>query len=179
MKRALLFLLLLGLAGCAAMGGQLSSAPPTGATLVLLKELVIPAGESGVYIQDGEIKSSFWGVRQYYPFCRLEVDASNENARTVKPGEFIVVDVRQDVLYAGADEPLRVAQAGLVLAGDAVSHRVYTTFLRLGSDTQPDVNRLTCKRWAYPQDWPVPPDTDEIRRTLAGVFSLRLPQAPR
>lgn len=157
-------------------------AVPAGSRLVLNQPLSFQPGQVSVHVQNGQV-IPITAVQKYDPFCKFELYGRPEAARTVAPGDMTVTRTRQHrqdgtfsrlqgVQLAGVS--LRVlAQAGGEPDGGPPLWS-FLTHMDLRSATQPDVFRLTCLRWAYP-GMAEHVTIEEIRRTLAPLFTLRLP----
>jgi hypothetical protein len=150
---------------------------PAGSRLVLEHELTIPGNRAAVYIQGGQL-SSYWNVNPYYPYCKFELRAPGDTAQKVQPGEFIVTRAYQETPLTVRNAPQRFDGAVRLVRvsaedSEGVSATVFATTMRLRSERQPQVSRMTCAQWGYPpQDGHL--SIAEIRKTLAGLFTLRL-----
>ena len=146
---------------------------PIGSTFTLNRELTIEANQTTVYLQNGRIEL-VGNIDIYHPNCKFELFTISEQARTVEPDTFVVtrvVDQREDVsrqwpLYAS----LTVAESG-----GGPMHETYATTMWLESRKQPDVFRMSCRRW----DWVNMGEylsINEMRQTLGDYFTLTLAQ---
>jgi hypothetical protein len=183
MVRALMFVAasfaaLAGCLGASYVGNENSPyyLVPVGSRLTLHRALTIPGDQVAVFLQDGRLISS-GGVRTLYPHCKFEVRRIATSARSVRPDEFIVTRVTQELVHSVDAGTLRYASAlrtrGVSTDGDGPSLQAFATYLYLASDRQPDVFRLGCGQWGYmPRDRHV--TIAEIRRTLGDVFTLRV-----
>ena len=151
--------------------------PPVGSTIELKKPLSVPGGRTRIFIQGGKV-SSLGGVDQYRPNCNFEVRTLADQPREIKPEDFPVVRVQrvtEEVVQL--ELPRRVA--GLGLAGmdsdSSLPMVVRGVHLWIGSDTQPDVMRMTC-RGAFADAWAAEmPSIDQMNRALGDYASLQLP----
>ncbi len=143
---------------------------PVDSTLVLNQPLTIPVRHKRVYFQDGR-PLAFYEVNQYQPWCVLRIRAKKDVAQTIAPDEFVVSEVTREHLYELARLPILVAQFDP--GGTEMTYEVVATRMELSSDTQPDVQRLSCSRWRIPQDryWVA---IRHVRETLGSIFDLRL-----
>lgn len=153
----------------------------TGATLVLNREILVPAGRARVFIQDGgtsagghsRVSGSF---DHYRPHCGLEVRHVDHAGFTIRPDEFRITRVQGTLQQVVSRAPLRVAGLSLVSGGmdgdgSAAYHEGYHFWLM--SATQPEVRRMSCYgTFAEPPDL-APPTLDEIARALGDVAELR------
>jgi hypothetical protein len=151
---------------------------PAGSRLILERELTIPPEQLAVYVQDGRVLRS-GEVRHDRPFCKFELHRLAPNARTVSPDDIVVVRASQQIHSnpVARGEPVLVADNAF---GDMVESLVappihsFATRMDLRSEKQPDIFRLTCAQWGE-RRFGRHVTISEMRRTLAGVFTLRLP----
>jgi len=143
---------------------------PLGSTFTLNRELTIQPDQTSVYLQNGKIELVS-NVDFYRPHCKFELFTISEQARVVEPDTFVVtriVDQREDV---ATQWPL---YAGLGMAvGDGPIHLTFSTTMYLESRIQPDVFRMNCKQW----DWPNTGDflsINQMRQALGDYFTLTL-----
>jgi hypothetical protein len=100
----------------------------------------------------------------------------------VRPDEIVITRTVQEINQGASTlaDTILVARNSLGLsisdgAPSGPSIQSFSTRMELRSEKQPEISRLTCAQWGYPGiDRHV--TISEIRRTLAGVFTLRLPQ---
>lgn len=172
MQRVILILLLAIpiLAGGAMAAEPRNASIPVGSSLVLNQPLTIAAYGLAANIQGGKVVPD--KVRdQYHPWCRLELRQTSETPRTLEPGRFAIVRVKQ-----GYDYVLRErAQLAALRSAGLMSVYNYYVELFLESEAQPQVYRMTC------QNWETGPDDQyltigEIRVTLGELFTLELKQ---
>lgn len=190
MLRFALALFAVLLSGCQAAryaGDETSPyyAPPAGSRLALNRELTIPPDEVGAYLQNGEVVS-FREIRTYYPHCKLELRRRLGSPQVVKPGEFEITRVvREESPFVSAARVLAgrpAAGIGVTISagggqGDGgPSQQAFATRLYLRSSAQPDVYRLSCGQWGYPE-----PNTllqhvsiADMRKALGEVMALRI-----
>ncbi len=152
---------------------------PTGSRLVLNRAITVPANDVGVYIQNGKVAKSFWNVKSHYPYCAFDLRKRLETPQTVQPDEFTITRVTQETVYSVHADFTRLARLPFVHVadadqGDGASYEIYATVMTLRSERRPDVQRLTCAQWQYP---PLQRHVtiNEMRKTLGGLFTLRLP----
>jgi hypothetical protein len=187
-KRFLLTLVLPLLSACqtattSGAGGYFRQIAP-GSRLVLERPVTIPREAVSVKLQNGAVlRPSLW-FDQYTPYCKLELYERNAQAVTIEPDTFVITRVRGGIspiltTRAPTAEHMLAAAPGLrgpLLAGmddEGSSFLRSYAELFLDSARQPGVYRLTC---AYMDDpWEVELLTiDQIRATLAGLFTLEL-----
>lgn len=155
---------------------------PAGSRLVLNQPLSFQSDQVSLYVQNGRILRAP-SVNKYYPFCKFELYRRVQAARTINPDEIIVTHAEQQWLdntflrlegvhFAQLSMGLPAQFGGSEDSGPSLAS--FITRMDLRSDTQPDVYRMTCLRWALPK-YPEYLSIDEIRGTLSPLFTLRLP----
>lgn len=155
---------------------------PQGARLMLNRELTFAPRQLSLYVQNGQVHDTMRGVRHYEPFCKFELAQHSDARRSVGPVTMTVTDTRQyrmDLPFAGA-APLHYAQLSLGpfaqgFDGSGGSPILsFVTRMDLDSAEEPQIFRLTCARWFYPEmEYQI--TASQIRNTLAPLFTLRLP----
>lgn len=180
MKRLLLMLLPLLLGACAQQAvvsddpDYAYNLPPVGSTLVLKKQVTVPAGEVRIFLQQGELfrKADF---DRYEPSCSLELRKLADVPRTIEPEQFIITKVQrlmQQVVYS---QPV---PGGLMKAafddGGGKPMVVHGYHLWLGSDTQPDVMRMTCRGYFDDINRAEPPSLNDVAKSLGDYGDLIL-----
>ena len=144
-----------------------------GSTFTLNREITIQPDQVSVYLQNGKIER-VGDVDFYRPHCKFELFTISEQARVVKPDTFVVtriVDQREDV----SRQWPRYAALGMADSGGDTGpiHMTFSTTMYLESEIQPDVFRMNCKRW----DWPNIGEylsINEMRQALGDYFTLSL-----
>ena len=168
----ILVLLLTACAGSQAVRDEDSQyySVPLGSTFTLNTGITIQPNFTSVYFQFGNIEP-VGNIDFYKPHCKFELYTISEQARQVRPDTFTVtriVDQSEDV---SVEWP---RYAGLGIAGyDGPVHLTFSTTMYLESRIQPDVFRMTCKRW----DWPAIGEylsINEMRQALGDYFTLTL-----
>ena len=150
--------------------------PPVGTLVELKRPLTIPPGRARVFLQGDRVGQ---GYDQYEPNCNFEIRTLSEQPQVISPESFLVTKlqrVTEEVVLL--DEPMRVAGIELAgLYGDMGSTMITRgVHLWFGSDTQPDVMRLTC-RGGFDEPWRAqPPSIDEMRMAVAAYARIILPQ---
>ena len=148
---------------------------PVGSTFTLNRELTVDPDRTSVHLQNGRV-SPVRGIDIYRPNCKFELFTISERARTVEPDTFVVtriVDQLEDVstqrpLYAS----LSVAEGGGGGNGGPL-HQNYSTIMWLESNKQPDVFRLSCRRWDFINLGEYL-SINEMRQALGDYFTLTL-----
>jgi hypothetical protein len=174
--RSILWLsLMFALAGCAGQASRDSAdrywMPDAGSELQLTQALVIPGGETRVFLQRGEVIARS-DLDYYHPSCDLEVHELKQHARTVDRDLFIVGRMssgRESVVQLWMPQLAANRLAGRFFHRDGPSvHR----FLRieLHSERQPDVMRLTCRGALDDRHAARFPGRNEIRLALGNIL---------
>lgn len=115
--------------------------------LELHQDVVIPARRTRVFFQDGRL---IYGINEYAPHCELRVRDISEQTQTVTADRFTI-----DKVFGTLDEivssgPVRVASAGATIiasgggGGNGETRLMYTYFMALHSDQQPNVSYFVC-----------------------------------
>lgn len=148
-----------------------------GARLVLNQTLTVPAEQVAVWLQDGRVIAAN-DARVYYPHCKFELRRRLPTAQTVAPDEFIVTRVTRALMHSvqapTTERWLAAIGFGLNIGRDGPSVQTFATRLDLGSARQPDVMRLTCGQWGYPNEGQHLTVRD-IRRAVGEILTLHLP----
>lgn len=185
MYRSWILVLLTTLVGCQTsyyIGNENSPfyVVPAGTRVSLNRELPIAPDRLAVFVQNGQVVTTS-EMRHYEPFCRFELWTLSSAARTILPDEMIVVSAGQHVfdgaMYAEAAR-IHLASLSVTVADQGSAGgpplQSYLTRMKLRSEKQPDISALTCSMWGYlPEVRHV--TIAEIRQTLGGVATLRLP----
>lgn len=188
MRVAFICLLLAALlAGCQSLTGGRDDpgsryyVVPQGTQVTLTRALTFAPGQLSLYVQNGRVHDGVGGVAHYEPFCKFELARQSDTHRSVGPATMTVtgtVERREDVPFAEA-APRRYAQLGIgpfAQGFDSPGSPILSYVVRMDLDSaeEPEVFRLTCARWFYPEmEYLV--TVNQIRRTLAPLFTLRLP----
>lgn len=152
-----------------------------GSVVELHEELVVPLRYTRVYLQDGEV----WGygqVDKYYPFCNFEVwDRKETDEQVIKPDRFIVTKVEQGWRRIVGLDHHQLAGAAMrnrfrhwIIWKDGPDDINRYWHYWLGSDTQPNVMRLTC--YGGQGEWHAArqPTLSQVREHLGGKVTIHL-----
>ncbi len=147
--------------------------PPVGSRVVVKKPITVPAGETRIFLQHGELfrKSKF---DRYEESCNLELRKLADTPREIQPDTFIVSKVErvmQEVVSNGP-APDGLMRVGMDDAGDPMVVRGF--HLWLGSERQPDVMRMTCRGYFNDLSRAQPPSFNDIKRSLGDYAELIL-----
>ena len=156
---------------------------PVGSKLVLHESVAIPPYQAAVFLQGGQIEP-LSQINQYYPYCKFEVWKIRDVPQTVKPDEFVITKVAQEITHSVSTDRIRLAGVSvgigvqMGLGDDGASVETYATRMNLRSEKQPDVFRLSCGQWAYPATGQHV-TINEMRVVLGKLFTLQVAQNRR
>jgi hypothetical protein len=181
LPRLLLPVVLLLISACSGQGMSRNDPhstlypPPVGSKVLLHQALEVPANQSRVFLQQGEVVSKK-SLDRYVPNCNFEVRSLEQKPRVIEPGEYPVVKVRlqtEEVVWLESGMKLAFAGAGRWFSGQSMVSRA--VHLTLGSDLQPDLMRLTCRgAFDEPAEADLPSIT-QIDQALGKLAQLELP----
>ena len=135
-----------------------------GILLDLHRDLVVPPGQAGVFIQGTRIGDRY----RYDAACRLEVRSVALTPQTVRADRFTVVQVaREWERFSQRETGLRRVR----FDPDDPALLRFSTTLYLHSDRQPDVFRLVCSHLQDSTQNPRYLTAAEIRTVLAPVMT--------
>ena len=175
MRYTLLFFMLFNLTACQLplkKGEQEPAylAVATGSELVLTRNITIPANQTSVYIQNGNI-TTYSGRDQYYPNCKFELYPISATPRIVQADTFVITRVSRDTDYVSSGS-LQYAGPLKGSPGNPMAI-IYSVIFSLKSKIQPDVFRMACAHWADPLA-----GTDltlaEVRQTLQPLMVMKV-----
>ncbi len=140
---------------------------PTGTVLELHRDLIVPPGQAGVNIQGTTIGDRY----RYDAVCRLELLTVDDAPRPVRTDHFTVERVgREWEIFSSRASGLRYVA---LFERDGPHLLLFTTFLYLRSERQPDVFRLACGHLQNSDQNPRHLTVAEIRATLAPIMTLQ------
>ena len=140
--------LVLLLGGCAGLESPDSASPyyayPPGWEVQLYRPLTIEPDAATVRLQFGQIVPRN-GVREYAPYCVVELNTVRAEPQTLQPGRFEVVGVTRSIstiaAAAAATSPfVKAAHLGYV----GPSSLYYKTEFTLRDPAQPNLRSMTC-----------------------------------
>jgi hypothetical protein len=157
MKPLYLLAIGLALAGCQSMAtddrNSIWFKMPAGSTLVLNRELTIPAQRAHIMLQHGQVVSA---ASEFEVACRFEV--RDLGPRVIQPETFQITG------YSSQQEWINYPH----------TKRFYKT-IRLQSEHQPGIRPMVCEYF----DWPLtgrPVTLVQIEEALGEYFSFMLPE---
>ncbi|MEJ2529688.1 MAG: hypothetical protein P8Z39_06330 [Gammaproteobacteria bacterium] len=168
-------LTLLLLAGCRA--GVTSDPayiiPTTGSTVRINKQLVVPGGQTRVFIQRGQVVTKA-KLDRYHPSCNFEVWKLRQRPTSIHPGNFAVTKVRRAINQVVSLEPVQVAGLRWTRYDDDHAMIMHVVNMWLQSAQQPNVYKLTCRSWlATPAD-AKQPNVADMREALGNYATITL-----
>ena len=97
--RYLLVLLTVGLTACQSARHQAGSPPPPqdvtpGSTFTVVKDFLVPSGDSSVYFQDARLYPQ-GEIQPNYPYCEFIIGAPSADGQVIK-GRYMVSNVEYD-----------------------------------------------------------------------------------
>ena len=175
MRYALLVFMMLNVTACQLPIEKGEQAPAymavaAGSELVLTQNITIPANQTSVYIQNGNVMT-YSSRDQYYPNCKFELYSISDMPRMVQKDRFTIKRVLHVTDYASSMLPLYAGPISGSVGNPASI--IYSVIFSLESKQQPDVFRMTCEHWADPLA-----GTDltlhEVRQTLKPLFEMKV-----
>jgi hypothetical protein len=145
---------------------------PAGSRLILNREITIQPDNTSVYLQNGSPGADS-DVDFYKPHCVFELFSISDRARVVKPDTFMITKIIDQSEDVATSWPTYASMGIGIVFGDGPAHLTFSTTMYLESKIQPDVYRMTCKRW----DWPNIGEylsINEMRQALGDTFTLIL-----
>lgn len=163
---AFALLALLAAGGCASTTDSPKLIPPAGTQIEVTRELSAGGG-ARLLMQYGEIKprSNVAVIEPYCLFVSNRPRSEFNQPLVIEPGVFNVERSYRRIDFTWA-EGVEVAEID--------SNRDMSTIMELSSDTQPEIDRLTCTRWGSRwQDGYL--NIQEMRGALGGLVRIVLP----
>lgn len=146
----------------------------------LHEEVVIPANRTRVFFQKGRL---LYGINEWYPHCQLRVRNILEQAQTVKADRFTIDKVFGTLEQVVSNDPVIVAAVGAsVIAGggggngggNGEGREMYTYFMALRSEEQPQVTFLVCGGAVLEPALAEYPTLQDIQTALGDYATLTL-----
>jgi len=155
MYRLLLVLIMMSLSACATGPVPVSSPYfriPAGSKLVLKQELTIPPNAGRVYIQYGKVvtpkEKDDWHAHCWFLSWNVL-----DQAQIIKPDTFTITQSQQleEVVQLETPKQFAAIRVGFGMHQDGGPMAlVYSTEMRIHSDTQPEIRRFICSHWENP-----------------------------
>lgn len=143
-----------------------------GTRLVFHRDLVVPAYQYAVFLQDGQVHD-FSGINKYDTYCAFSVDGPSDPRKTIGSGSYVVNEVYRQLLYQVAQAPVGIRKVGMRDDGSE-DWRVMATVMKLSSTQSSLALKAVCATWGLPQDMDRL-TVASIRKSLGAVVSLNLP----
>jgi hypothetical protein len=122
--------------------------PLAGGEVELLRPLTVAPDRTRVFLQRGVVVDK---RDLYEPSCNLEIRTLASTERRIEPDRFAITRAGVGVDQVVEHGDLRLAQVGIGVGigpladrGDGPSQVMYVLELRLSSERQPDVLRMSC-----------------------------------
>lgn len=148
--------------------------------LELHREVVIPANRTRVFLQKGRPVIS---INEWYPHCQLRVRNILAQAQTMQADRFTIDKVFGTLEQVVSNDPVRVAAAGTTVVadggggnggGNGEGRQMYTYFMALHSDQQPQVSFLVCAGALLEPAFAEYPTLQNIHEALGDYATLTL-----
>ena len=147
--------------------------PTTGSTVRINKQLVVPGGQTRVFIQRGQVVTKA-KLDRYHPSCNFEVWTLRQVPTVIHPGSFAVSKVRRAINQVVSLEPVQVAGLRWTRYDDDHAMIMHVVNMWLQSARQPNVYKLTCRSWLdIPADAKQPNIVD-MREALGNYATITL-----
>jgi hypothetical protein len=147
--------------------------PPVGSTVVVRRVITVPAGETRIFLQNGE-RFSKQDFDRYEPSCSFELRKLADKPREIQPGSFVITKVQRLMRQVVRMDrpPSGLLKVDIDIGGKPMVIHGY--HLWLGSETQSGVMRMTC--WGYFDDLhrAEPPSLNDVKKSLGEFADLRL-----
>lgn len=147
--------------------------PAAGSSVKINKQLMVPGGQTRVFLQRGQVVTKV-KLDRYYPSCNFEVWALSQKPTPIHPGSFFVAKAGRDTNLIVSLEPLKVAGLGWSYHDDDHAMIMHVVHMMLQSAKQPNVYRLTCRGWLTTPAEAEKPTLADMREALGGVADIRL-----
>jgi hypothetical protein len=146
--------------------------------LKLHQDVVIPARRTRIFFQDGHL---LYRINEYYPHCQLRVRNILEQTQIVQADRFTIDKVFGTLDEVVSNEPVRLAAAGATAiaaggggGGNGESRLMYTYFMALHSDRQPQVTYFVCGGAFKEPAFADYPTLQDIRTAMGDYATLTL-----
>jgi hypothetical protein len=148
--------------------------PPVGSMVVVNKAIAVPAGEVRIFLQQGKLYSK-QEFDRYEPSCSFELRKLADVPREILPGSFIVTKVQrlmQQVVRMDKPSSGLMKVVDIETSGNPMV--VHGYHLWLGSESQPDVMRMTCRGYFDDLNRAEPPSLNDVTKSLGKFADLIL-----
>jgi len=140
----------------------------SGDQVIVNHELVIPANDARVSIQNGVVRK-YTQLDYYYPHCWLVSQRREAEPQIIIPGRFNIVGIRHKY------ETVMKQTGGYLLSafasGASLTAVEYITELTIYSESQSAISRLYCSHWEDPFD-AEHLSLEQMRKTLSPLVSI-------
>ena len=148
--------------------------------LELHQDILIPANRTRVFLQKGHI---LYGINEWYPHCQLRVRNILDQAQNVQADRFTIDNVFGTLDQVVSSDTVRVAAAGSTVVagggggnggGNGEGRQMYTYFMALRSEQQPQVTFLVCGGALLEPAFAEYPSLQDIQTALGNYATLTL-----
>ncbi len=147
--------------------------PAAGGQVRIDQRLMVPGGQTRVFLQKGRMVSKL-KLDRYYPSCNFEVWSLSQDPTVIHPGSFVITQADRGADMVVSLEPMRVAGLRWHPHDDDHSMIMHVVHMRLQSAQQPNVYRLTCRGWLAVPAEARRPTLADMREALGRLASIRL-----
>lgn len=148
--------------------------------LELHQDVAIPPHRTRIFFQDGRLLS---GIDEYYPHCQLRVRDILEQTQMIQADRFTIDKVFGTLDEVVSNEPVRLAAADVSHiagggggGGNGESRLMYSYFMALHSERQPQVTYFVCGGAFKEPAFTDYPSLQDIRTAMGDYATLKLDQ---
>ena len=169
-------------AGLVTDPNALNYVPTPGSKVTIKQRIEVPAGQTRIFLQRGELIKKPSGLDLYWPNCNFEVNTLEETARYIEPGVYTVTRTTRQEREVVQSQPERIQLASLGMGGvlargsDGPSMRFEVVTMHLQSAQPSDIRNLACRGVQTDPVWVRPPTLAEIREALGDHASISVPE---
>jgi len=160
----------------------LNYVPTAGSKVTVKQRIEVPAGQTRIFLQRGELITKASQLDHYWPNCNFEINTLAETSRYIEPGVYTVTrTTRQEkevVLFQ--TKRIRLAAVGfggvMAFGGDGAQMLFEEVKMTLQSDKPSDIRDLACRGVFTDPVLVEPPTLAEIRQALGSYASISVPE---
>ena len=155
--------------------------PTAGSKVTVKQRIEVPAGQTRIFLQRGELITKASQLDHYWPNCNFELNTLEQSARTIEPGVYTVTRTQRRVeeVVSRPPETIQLAAVGIggdIGRGDGGTMRFEVVRMRLQSERASDIRELACRGILNDMSWIRPPTLAEIREALGDYASISVPE---
>ena len=152
------------------------SLPPVGSIIELNQPLTVPSNSTRVYIQDGSTRN-FDNVDIHYPSCHFflhQHPRDLDRPRTIQADRFTIIESYTWEEVFLASNKVSASMTVSMADGDGTATQWnLSTIMKLQSEKQPQVVRLKCSIFDYPDHFNYL-SVEQIIKALGNIATLHL-----